>query len=296
MTDQVSIAMQIGTPFDGADALALSLRRNLTLLKRLDVLIPRQNWYQGKLTGFAETLQGRPAGPEELAGIWANPRRLAPGHRTFLSEPDLMAAPDELFKDGRFMPQAGRRPSMLRRSLGPETDAEFYFSLRNPASLIGAALKHFKSTDFRALSGGLDPFTIRWSDVILRLREACPDTPVVVWLKEEQPYIWPQLMHLAAGLQGPVLTDGIADGVAQFLRPEIATHLEAYLKKYDNYDPEFLARVFERFTRKYAAHDQSVEVIDVPGWTAQTVSEMTEAYMADVQDISAIGGVTILSA
>ena len=295
MTGQVSIALQIGTPFDGAGALTESLRRNLSLLKRLDVLVPKPQWYPGRVDDLVKTLQGAPASPEQLATIWADPRVPETGHRTFLSAPDLMATPAGMFRNGRFLHGAEQRPAMLRRSLGADTEVEIYFSLRNPASLLDAALRHAKTDDLRELTGGLDPFTIRWSGVIRRLREACPDTPFVLWLKEEQPYIWPQLMHFAAGLHGPVLTNGIADGVSRFLRPEIAAHLEAYLKKYDNYEPEFLARVFERFTSKYAAHDQAVEVIQVPGWTAQTVSEITEAYMADIQEISAIEDVTILS-
>ena len=296
MTGQVSIAMQIGTPFDGAGMLADSLRKNRSLLKRLDVLVPKIRWYKGQLSALAEELQGAPAAQEQLADLWADPRAPETGRRTFLSDRSLMAAPEEIFQGGRFLPFADRKPAWLRRSLGRETQVEMYVSLRIPANQIVDALRHFKSSDLHGLTGGLDPFSIRWSDAVLRLREACPDTPFVLWMKEEQPYIWPQLMHRAAGLYGPVMTDGIADGAARFLRPEIAAHLEAYLKKYDNYEPEFLARAFEHFTRKYAARDQAVEVIEVPGWTAQTVSQLTEAYMADIQEISAISGVTILSA
>jgi hypothetical protein len=292
----VSLTLQIGTPFDGSGGMAGSLRKNLNLLKRLDVLVPKPQWYAGKVMELADQLRGSSATEEQLASLWVNPRNGSSGHRTVLCEPGLMATGRELFAKGQFLPKAARRPGRVRRSLGENVQVEFFLSLRNPASLIDAALRHYQTVDLDGLTAGADPFKIRWSEMISRLRENNPETPIVLWMKEEQPYIWPQLLHLAAGLHHPVLTSGVADGAARYLRPEIAAHLEAYLKKYDNYEPDFLARVFEHFTRKYSAPDQAVEVIEVPGWTARTVADLTEAYMEDIRDISRIEGVTFLSA
>lgn len=292
----VDISLQIAPPLCAAGDLPRSLRRNTSLLKRLDVLVPKPQWYAGRVVKMAEELRGQPASEESLRELWADERQEGARHRVVLSEPRLMGGDAELFRDGRFLPAAALRPAWLQQSMGPGVQLGFFICLRNPAALIDAALRNAGGRDAAALLDGADPFSVRWSDVILRLRQACPDVPVTVWMKEEQPYVWPQLMHAASGLYHPVLTDGVADDVAGFLRPEVAAHLEAYLKKYDNYDADFLARAFEHFTRKYAARDQSVEVIDVPGWTAGTVSGLTAAYMEDMNSISSLDGVTFLSA
>ncbi len=296
MAQKVNITLQIGTLFDGSDNLHHSLRKNLPLLKRLDVLVPKPHWYTDRLMNLVAELAGAPADKEQLVELWADLRNAQTGHRTVLSEPRLLAKENELFGRGMFLPSGHRRPTMVRSSFGAEINTEFFLSLRNPASLVDAALRHFDSRDLDGLLVGTDPFSIRWSDVIARLRTENPASPIVVWMKEEQPYAWPQLMHMAAGFHGPVMTSGVADAVASVLRPEVATHLEAYLKKYDNYDPEFLARAFEHFAQKYAAPDQRVEVIDVPGWSAQTVSDLTAAYMEDLDAVSRIEGITFLSA
>jgi hypothetical protein len=214
----------------------------------------------------------------------------------FLSEPTLIGSGGGLLASEGFLPQGYERPTWIRQSLQQHVDLTFFLGLRNPASFAVAVLNELGERDLAKVAPGLDPFSMCWSTVIARLREANPDTPMEIWMREEIPYVWPQLMHLAAGLEHPVLTEGIADGVAGFLRPDIAANLEVLLERYNNYEPDFLAKVFEKFAHKYATRDIAVDVIDVPGWTGQMVAELSEAYLQDIQQVAAIDGVTMLGA
>jgi hypothetical protein len=293
---KTSIALQIGTLFDGSGQLAHALRKNRSLLGKLDIRIPRPRAHRGRLTTFADARQGATATPEELAKLWIPISDSDSRWHLFLSEPTLIGSGGGLLASEGFLPQGHERPSWIRQSLQQHVDLTFFLGLRNPASFAVAVLNELGERDLAKVAPGLDPFSMRWSTVIARLREANPDTPMVIWMREEIPYIWPQLMHLAAGLEHPVMTEGIADGVAGFLRPDIAANLEVLLERYNNYEPDFLAKVFEKFAQKYAARDIAVDVIDVPGWTGQMVAELSEAYLQDIQQVAAIDGVTVLGA
>jgi hypothetical protein len=72
--------------------------------------------------------------------------------------------------------------------------------------------------------------------------------------------------------------------------------LRAYLHEHREMSEEQKHRVIGAFLDKYAIEDAIEEEVDLPGWTDMLIEQLSVQYDADLDQIAAIPGVTILSA
>ncbi|WP_158964872.1 hypothetical protein [Chachezhania sediminis] len=294
MAERGTVALHIGSVHDGAMELVSSLRRNSELLAALGISVRRPRFYRRRLQEVAEDPGADPATSEQIAEIWqAFPDDSIPRH-AFLNMPSLIGPDEELIRDGSFLPGAAIRPTAVRRYLD-QVDCTFFLGLVNPATMISRALATIENPELAATLASIQPAGLSWTNVITRLQQANPSTPIVVWTREELPFTWPQLMHRAAGLDSEVLVHGTADGLRELLPAEAKVSLEEYIQRKDMVDHRALARVFDVYLKHFVKPDNLTEVIEVPGWTAEVVNDITRHYRSDVAEIGRMSGVTLLT-
>ncbi|WP_163025747.1 hypothetical protein [Chachezhania antarctica] len=296
MPTRPTLALHIGTIHDGADGLTPALRDNGALLTPLGSAVPRKRFYSARLEEVAFTQVEKPATLGELAPLWKGTKDGArPLHR-FMSMPDTIGDEADLSQSQAFFPGAAAGPTALRRYFEGEIDTTFLLGLVNPATLISRACA---GAEDEALSAGLStipPDSLSWLDVVTAIRVANPETPIVIWTREQLPFVWPQLMHVAAGLDTMVMTERTTDGLIGLLPDEAMTSLKEFVAREDLVEPSSLARVFKIYMEHFADPETLNEVIEVPGWDAETVRGITERYHEDVEAIATLDGVTVLTA
>jgi hypothetical protein len=195
---------------------------------------------------------------------------------------------------GQLYPDAAERMSQLQKLFRFE-QIEMFMAIRNPATFLPAIIGKVSNRKIKARMGDADPREIRWSDMVLRVREAVPDVALTIWCNEDTPLIWAQIIREVAGLEPGDKVIGALDLVNSIMSKEGIKRLNAYLAKNPEMPEVQQRRVIAAFLDKFADEDKVEEVLDMPGWTDDLVDELTDIYDEDVFRISRIPGVQLIA-
>ncbi|MCK4712698.1 MAG: hypothetical protein KAT26_07440, partial [Marinosulfonomonas sp.] len=133
---------------------------------------------------------------------------------------------------------------------------------------------------------GTDLFSVHWSDVIARIQAANPDCPITVWCNEDTPIIWPTVMREIAGLDPQTRLKGELDIIGGIISQDGIELLVKYLDEHPDLTEIERGRVRETFLEKFFLDDAVEHEIDLPGWTKDTVEELTDNYEDDIERIA----------
>ncbi len=172
---------------------------------------------------------------------------------------------------------------------------EMFMAIRNPATFLPAVMKKVSHRKFTERLGSADPREIRWSELVLRVREAVPNVALTIWCNEDTPLIWAQIIRELAGLEpGDAIVGGL-DLVNSIMSKEGIKRLHSYLQEHPDMPEVQQRRVISAFLDKFADEEKVEEVLDLPGWTDDLVDELTDIYDEDVFAISRIPGVQLIA-
>ena len=149
--------------------------------------------------------------------------------RVVMSNPNFCCINARIFEGGQFYKLGPPRVAALGE-LFAEDQLELHLAIRNPASFIPAVLSSLPDNARDHLVAELDPFDIRWSDVITRLREACPRAELTVWCNEDTPLIWSQLISEISGSEFNTPIIGGFDLLAEIMTEEGFSRFLKYLE------------------------------------------------------------------
>lgn len=214
--------------------------------------------------------------------------------RLVLSNDRFFAAPQQAFAGGALFPQAEERLANLRR-LFPEDPIELRLAIRDPATFLPAVMAVRKSASLEDVMEGLAPQDMQWSELIARLRDSVPEVPITVWCDEDSPVLWGALLRDLAGAEADADVPGAFELLQEIMSEEGLSRMRAYLAAHPELTEPLKRRAMLAFLDKYAVAEMMEEELDVPGWTDETVAELTAAYDADVARIGRMEGVTLLS-
>ncbi|MFT7594695.1 MAG: hypothetical protein ACI8R4_002019 [Paracoccaceae bacterium] len=195
---------------------------------------------------------------------------------------------------GALYPDAAQRISNLRKLFAFD-QIEMFMAIRNPATFLPAVLGKAPERKIREAMGDKDPREIRWSEMLLRIREVAPDIPITIWCNEDTPLIWGQVVRDLAGLEHGEKIIGGFDLLAEIMSKEGMKRFRAYLHTHKDMSEMQKRRVIGAFLDKFALEDAVEEELDLAGWTDELVDEMTEIYDEDVLTIQGIPGVQVIS-
>lgn len=287
------IVYHLGAHFTDDERLLCCLLKNRDLLAQHDIVVPGPNRYRRLLRETATKLKGKAATVDEQALILEQIMEEDRADRLILSWESFLSLPNYVLNE-RLYPAAGDRVRAFCQ-IFPQIEAEFHLAIRNPASFLPQLHGRLKPENYRDFLNGADPLDMSWLDVIERIVDANPGVPLTVWCDEDTPLVWPEVLRAVAGLPEGVSLEGEDDLHAGLMSSEGVARLKAYLESHPPQSVMQRRKIVSAFLDKFALPERIDQEIEMPGWTADMVAEMTQAYEADVARIAQMGEISFLA-
>lgn len=292
MTTSLQVAFHVGVYSTDDDRLARSLAQNRDLLAGHGVELCANAVNEPILNEALGALKGGTASPDMEEVILDALIEGDATRRLVMSRATLLGLPRRVFSNEGLMPYAGTKMLDLANVL-PGCQAEFFMAIKNPAVLIPQLVARI-GKPYADLMGMSDPRSKRWAPTLRRAVQELRGRRLVVWCHEDMPMIYPEVLRRLAGtgadtpLRGEdrLLRTLLTDAGVAALRERLAPDLGVETRR----------AATEALLAEFARPDQLEITIEVPGWTAELVEEMTRAYHRDVAEIAALPGVEFITA
>ncbi len=291
----MQVIIHAGAHETEGDRLLKTLLLNKEAAAKRGTVVPGPGKYRYLLGDCVDAvLEGRSPGQGRDV-LWDAILEEEQADRVVLSNPHFFGPPRHAIDGHGFYPEAEMRMGALRQ-LFEKDDLQVQIGLRDPASFLPSLLRGLQPQRATQILDDCDPLSLRWSNMVLRLRTALPDVPITVWSYEEMPLIWADILRSLLGLDaGERLTGGM-DLLSAIMSSEGMKRLRAYLHEHKDMTESQKRRVIAAFLDKYAIDDAIEEEVDLPGWTEALIEELSLRYDADLDEIAGIPGVKVLSA
>lgn len=290
----MQVVLHTGAHFTDESKLVKSLAKNDVRLSERGVLVPQPRSYRRQIRDILDNVDNTPISAQHRSALLQDMLGAEQPDRVILSNSNFFGVPRGAVRQNRIYHNAADRLFDFA-SLFDTEDVEIFMAIRDPATFLPALVDGSPEHTLEVVTGGSDPLALRWSELILRIREALPHVPVTVWCNEDTPLIWEELMRDLAGLEATVEIEGGSDLVRSIMSREGFERLNGYLGTHPELTEIQKRRVVAAFLDKFAIADEVEEELDLPGWTDEFVEALTEAYDEDVFQIERIPGVTLIT-
>ena len=292
------IVYHLGAHCTDDERLLRCLLKNRGILAEQGIVVPGPTRYRTLLRDTAVALKGQPASLDTQALVLEQIMEEDTAERLILSWDSFLSFPPWAL-DGALYPAAAARIRAFSQ-IFPQIEAEFHLALRNPATFLPALYDKQKNIkggtkSFNDFMKGLDPYDIRWSDVIERVLRVNPDVPLVIWCDEDTPLIWPEVLQAVSGHGADTRLEDEHELLTQIMSAAGLQRMQAYLATHPVTSPEMRRKVVSAFLDKFAVPDRINVEIEVPGWTTDTIATMTQIYEQDVARIARMPGVRFIA-
>lgn len=283
----MQIIFHIGTHATDEGLLIRSLLRNRETLAAEGVGVPGPSRYRGLIGRCSTELRGAEAGGETEAILLEAIRDDESAHRVILSNDNFLCRETYAIGTERLYPRVHKAAWLA--ACFPSCAPVFALAIRNPASYLPDLVARGADPPGAGLRQGA-----LWSDVVLRLTDACPEAPVVVWCHEDAPLIWPDVMRALADLDDGFALHGTEDLAARLMTATGRARLRELVDRHPEMTPRQRRRAVADLFEAHADAAAVSQEIDLPDWTLSTVERLTEEYDADVERIGALPGVRLI--
>ncbi|EDM69457.1 hypothetical protein RAZWK3B_12432 [Roseobacter sp. AzwK-3b] len=290
----MKVVLHAGAHVTDEDLLVRCLTDNADLLAGHGTLAPHPVTYRKLLRDILQDMQqGR--GPAEarkslLDAIGLN----ATTERLILSNPGLFGTPKMAASAGILYSAAEERLAALDTILAG-AELELFIAIRNPATFLPAIFRQSPVASFSELMRGKKPETVRWSEMIIRVRTAFPDMPITLWCNEDTPLIWAEVVRELAGLDPTASFEGEFLLLSRIMSEVGMKRFHTYLESHPGMTEVQKRRVIAAFLDKFAEEEAIEEELDLPGWTDDLVDRLSDLYDEDVYNIQRIPGVQVIT-
>ncbi|GAA6196422.1 hypothetical protein NBRC116598_18660 [Pseudophaeobacter arcticus] len=276
------------------DRLLKTLLRNKDRFRLHGTVVPGPGKYRYLLKDCMAALQEGQATTEARDVLWDAILEEEQADRVLLSNANFFGSQRQSIEGSQFYPEAEARLLSLQH-LFAQDKLELYIGLRNPATILPGLLENAHADRKAQVLSNLDPYHLRWSDLLTRLRRAVPQVPLNVWCFEDMPLIWAQIIRDMSGLEMNQRLDGGMDLLSTIMSREGMRRLRQYLAQHPDMSETQQRRVMAAFLDKYVREDELEEEIDLPGWSEALIESVTTLYEEDMQIVQRIPGVTMIT-
>lgn len=290
----MQVVYHLGAPCTDEDMLIKSLSKNRAALLREGVSVPPVGRYRTIIRDTMRALKGRPASDETMAALIEAICDEDRFDRLVLSDPRFVCINRLVVQGAQIWTSIDRQTTNLR-ALFPKARPEFFIGMRDPATLIPALFRASRFTDFTEFAGAIQPRALRWSEMLIRLRDTHRDARIVVWANEDTPYLWGEILREMAGLLPHAPIEGADDLIETLMVPEGLERYRAYLAAHPPETEAHRRRVLTAFLEHYAVEDRLLEACDIPGWNQGLIDDLSANYDQDIADIAALDGIELLA-
>lgn len=288
------IVVHTGAHFTDDERLIKCLLNNKEDFSQRGVAVPGPGKYRTLLKESFAAMEAAPPGEDARDVLVDAILDDETADRMILSNQHFFGSPRFAIGDAGFYPLAAQRMRHFVELFRGD-HIEMFVALCNPATFVPSVLGKASRKSRADLLKRVPPATLRWSEMVGRIREDLPDLPITVWCNEDSPLIWPELMRLMAGLPAGTKVKGGFDLLRDIMSQEGMTRFRAYLAEHPNLTDKQKRRVMIAFLDKFAIPEQMEAELDLPGWTEDLVEELTALYDEDVLRIKRIKGVKLIA-
>lgn len=288
------IIYHLGAHCTDEERLITCLWKNRVVLGQQGIVVPAPTRYRTLLRDTAMTLKGRAASRETQALVLEQIMDEVSAERLILGWDNFMSYPQWVVKD-RLYPAAAERVRAFAQ-IFPEVQAEFHISIRNLATFLPALFAKQRGKSYEDFMGSTDPRLLSWSRLVEDIRRLNPDVPLTIWSDEDTPLIWPEVLQAVTGHAAGTVIEGMDELLEKLMSPDGISRMRAYLAQNPPATVMQRRRVVSAFLDKFALPEQLSLDVELPGWTEDLVDELTDSYEDDMERLSAMPGVTFLSA
>jgi len=291
----MQIVYHIGANCTDGDRLLKSLMRNGEVLAQRRTAVPGPGKYRKLLREAVMNLNGQPPAPGTRDVLLDAILDGQEADRLILSNSTFLCQAGRIFEGGQFYPMAEAKLTALR-AFFPGDTIELHIGLRNPATWLPAVLAQTKERGLDTFMAGMAPEAVAWSGLVARIRAAAPDMALTVWLNEDTPLTWAELLRRITGLADGTPLTGEHDVLAAIMTTDGFARFQAYLKTHAPQSELQGRRIAGAFLDKFAIASEIEEELDLPGWDARRVDALTRAYERDAEAVAAMPGLTFVRA
>ncbi|SEQ99981.1 hypothetical protein [Thalassovita taeanensis] len=290
----MQVVLHAGAHNTDEDRLIKCLLKNSGALSEQGIVVPGPSRYRRLIRDTLQAMGKAPPAPDARALLLDAILESDPPDRLVLSNENFFSVPKSAINKGVIYPGAEEKLARFCELFAAD-QVELFMAIRNPATFLPAVFSQSPGGDFMDFMGGTDPRYIRWSELILRLREAVPSVQMTIWCNEDTPLLWAQLIRDMAGLEPNAKISGGFDLLSEIMSKEGMKRFRAYLKTHPVMNEIQKRRVIAAFLDKFALENEIEQEVDLPGWTDELIEDLTEFYDDDVFQISRIPGVQMIA-
>ncbi len=287
------IVYHLGAHCTDEERLLRCLLKNRAALATEGIHVPGPTRYRNLLRDTAVALKGKTANVDTQAMILEQIMEEDRAERLILSWDNFLSYPQWAVR-GSLYPNAAERIRAFTR-IFPQIEAEFHLSIRNPATFLPALFQGQKGKSHDEFMDGVEPLRLRWSTMIEQVQALNPDVPLTIWCDEDTPLIWPDVLQTVSGHSGDIVLEDTDALLADIMTAEGMAHMNAYLAENPADTSDKRKGIVAAFLDKFADPAKLEVDIEMKGWTAALVAEMTETYEADVAQIARFRDLTFIS-
>lgn len=289
----MDIVFHLGAHCTDDGLLIRSILRNRAQLSECGISVPGPGRYRELLGSVSTTLRGAPASGDTEAMLIEAISDDESADRIILSNENFMCRGVVAIGADGLYPKAAKS-SWLRQCF-PSHDIHFALGLRNPATFVPALLGTLPDEDRANVLSALDLDQLSWADVIAEIIEANPQNALILWAHEDTPYIWSEIIREITDHDPYLQMQGAQDMVEHILSADGTQRFQAFLADHPDITEARRRKTISAFLEAHVSLKDKPPVIDLPGWTLETLADLTAAYDDEIERIKAMPGVTFLA-
>lgn len=292
----MQIAFHLGAHCTDEGGLLRVLLRNRSQLLSEGTGVPDPNRYPVLLQAAASIYAGRAPSPtisEELIDALLPDEAEDAAKRMVLSFEAFLAFQRDAVTESQIYPQAAKRVQGLQR-LFEKHPLSLFIAIRNPATFLPALSARRAQKGQEPLPEGFNAYSLRWSELIRRLKAACPTAQLTVWCDEDTPVMVNRVLRSVAGHSEETLLDHALDLPRSLMLPAASKRVATWFQEAQPRTDAEREKALAQFIERYGLADRMQVEFEMPGWSQETVSALSHAYERDCNDIARMEGVTFL--
>lgn len=289
------ISLHIGAHHTRTPRLVGAMKVGKRAFGRLNIATPYPADYRPIIDSELSRLDGLPPISDEEDAVLTQilGENSAVDHLVMINE-DWAGDLDMMFRGGQLYTGIGDSVSRVAE-LFSRQDVHISMAIRNPAFLINAALTTSSiPTSLKWFLDANDPMDLSWVAPVELVQKALPNAHLTLWCEEDTPLIWQRIIRHIAHVPDGTPVRGSLAAVNDALNPEGMARLRTFLRNHTLTTPLQYERTVLAFLDKYADESVMTASCDVPGWTAETVHDLSLNYEEDIATLAAKDGVTFI--
>lgn len=280
-----------GTDHDG---LLKTLLQNRDWLVQNGIEVVSRNRHRGVFEGALNSLRGGPATPDMeemmLDAILENDGT----QRVICSQPGFLGMANRALTPEGLMRHSGERMAAIA-NLFPSAQVEFFIGLKNPATLIPYCLSQIKDRSYQDVMAGVDLRDMRWAPTVRDMVSAARGRRLVIWAHEDTPLIWPEVVRAISTMPGDVPLKAGLLILGEILQPEGIRFIRDEMAAQERVTIAARRDIFARALQQFVRPEMIETTVTLPGWTQDTIDELTAIYDRDLAEIAGLPGVEFIA-